>query len=80
MRIRLRQEQYYIRVKGHLQAAWFERCNGLTSVSEDGGEAIISGPIVVHSVLHGVLARVHALNLPSVSVSKDEPRLDDIFT
>jgi ABC-2 type transport system ATP-binding protein len=74
-----RQERYTIRVKGHLSAAWSEWFDGLTVVNEDAGEAVISGQIPDQSALHGVLARIHALNLPLLNVSRTEPSLDDVF-
>jgi ABC-2 type transport system ATP-binding protein len=74
------QERYSIRVKGHLSDAWSEWFDGLTIVNESGDEAVISGPVADQSALHGLLARVHALNLPLLSVSRDEPKLEDVFT
>jgi ABC-2 type transport system ATP-binding protein len=75
-----RQERYTIRVKGHLGAAWSEWFDGLSVVNEQGGEVVISGPIADQSALHGVLARIHALSLPLLNVSRDEPRLEEVFT
>jgi ABC-2 type transport system ATP-binding protein len=75
----LRQERYTIRVKGHLGAAWSEWFDGLNVVNEQGGEGVISGPIADQSALHGVLARIHALNLPLLNVSRAEPSLEDVF-
>jgi ABC-2 type transport system ATP-binding protein len=75
-----RQERYSIRVKGHLSPSWSEWFDGLTMVNEEGGDAVISGPIADQSALHGVLARVHALNLTLIDVSRSEPSLDDVFT
>lgn len=76
----LRQERYTIRVKGHLSPAWSEWFDGMTVANEDGGEAAISGLIADQSALHGVLARIHALNLPLLSVSRAEPSLGEILT
>jgi ABC-2 type transport system ATP-binding protein len=76
----LRQDRCTIRVKGHLSTTWSEWFDGLTVVNEDGGKAVISGPIADQSALHGVLGRIHALNLPLLSVSCTEPSLDDILT
>jgi ABC-type multidrug transport system ATPase subunit len=75
-----RQERYVIRIKGHLSATWSDWFDGLTVVNEDGGEAVISGPIADQSALHGLLARIHALNLPLLNVSRVEPGLEDILT
>jgi ABC-2 type transport system ATP-binding protein len=75
-----RRDRYSIRVKGHLGAAWSEWFDSLAVVNEEGGEAVISGPIADQSALHGVLARIHALNLPLLSLSRAEPSMDDVFS
>ena len=74
-----RQERYTIRVKGR-RPTWSEWFDDMTIVNEEGGEAVISGPIPDQSALHGILARVHTLNLTLISVSRSEPSLDDLFT
>jgi len=74
-----RQERYTIRVKGHLSPTWSEWFDGLTVENEEGGEAVISGPIADQSALHGILARIHALNLALIGVSRTEPSLDGEF-
>jgi hypothetical protein len=61
---------YRIRVKGHLQddwSAWFE---GLKVTNEDNGEAVLGGPLPDQAALHAVLKRLHALNVPLLSVNR----------
>ncbi len=76
----LRSEQYEIRVKGHLNSAWSEWFDGLTITNAENGEATITGAIPDQAALHGLLARVHALNLPLLGVRPIEPDVDDVFT
>jgi hypothetical protein len=59
----MRQECYEIHVKGHLSGDWSDWFDGLTVTNLDGGEARICGPIPDQAALHGVLARLYALNL-----------------
>jgi hypothetical protein len=63
--------RYEIRLAGHLDARWASWFDGLT-LSHDGDETVISGPIADQAALHGVLARVRDLGLPLVSVSRDD--------
>jgi hypothetical protein len=68
---------YEIRVKGYLSADWSDWFDHLTIANTENGEAIISGPIRDQAELHGILARVHALNLPLLAVSRIERDVDD---
>lgn len=64
---------YQIRVRGHLGshgAAWFE---GLTITNEEGGDAILEGPLADQAALYGVLIRVRDLGLPLLSVTLVSP-------
>ncbi|MCI0440148.1 MAG: ABC transporter ATP-binding protein [Chloroflexi bacterium] len=72
-----RTERYEIRVKGHLdgQAASF----GGMEVSHDNGDAILTGAISEPSELHRALARLGALGLPVLSVTRAEPDLEEVF-
>jgi ABC-2 type transport system ATP-binding protein len=72
------EERYSIRVKGHLGPSWSEWFDGLTVVNEEGGAARITGRIPDQAALHGVLARIHALNLPLLDVRRAAPSLDEI--
>ncbi|MFC5467304.1 hypothetical protein ACFPPD_01140 [Cohnella suwonensis] len=59
---------YKIRIKGHLDARWVDRFEGLSFTHESDGTTILSGPVVDQAALHGLLRRVRDLGLPLVSV------------
>lgn len=64
---------YQIRVRGHLGdhgAAWFD---GLTITNEEGGDAILEGPLADQAALYGVLIRVRDLGLPLLAVTLVPP-------
>ena len=65
-----RVEHYAIRVKGHLDPRWSEWFEGLTVTLVEGGETILSGPIVDQAALHGVLNKIRDLGLPLLSVTR----------
>jgi hypothetical protein len=64
---------YYIRVKGHLDDRWSEWFDGLTISNRPNGHAVLYGPIVDESALHGVLAKVRDLGLPLIVVRRVSP-------
>jgi hypothetical protein len=59
---------YQIRLAGHLGHQWADWFEGLTISLEDGGETLLSGPVVDQAALHGVLKKVRDLGLPLLSV------------
>ncbi len=64
---------YEIRIKTHLQGClqeWFEGMN-ITDLGK--GEAILSGPIVDQSALHGLLAKARQHHLVLISIKKIDP-------
>jgi len=61
---------YQIRIKGHLGNEWTDWFEGLTITLEEGGDTLLTGPIVDQSALHGVLKKVRDLGLPLVSVNQ----------
>ena len=71
------QEQYYIRVKGHLGPQWNDWFDGLTITNVENGEAILSGTIVDQAALHGVLMKVRDLALPLIAVYRVGPSEED---
>ncbi len=63
---------YQIRITGQLDARWADWFAGLT-ITQDGGDTLISGPVVDQAALHGLLKRVRDLGMPLVSVGPVEP-------
>lgn len=69
--------RYEIRVKGHLDARWADRFEGLSFTHESDGTTILSGPVVDQAALHGLLRKVRDLGLPLVGVSPIKPSSAD---
>ena len=55
---------YEIRLKGHLDARWAERFEGLSFSHARDGTTILSGPVVDQAALYGLLRQVRDLALP----------------
>jgi hypothetical protein len=64
---------YEIRLKGHLDGRWAEWFEGLTITLEEGGDTLLTGPVVDQAALHGLLKKARDLGLPLVSVKPVEP-------
>lgn len=65
--------RYEIRIKGHLDARWTDRFEGLSFAHESDGTTILSGPVVDQAALHGLLRRVRDLGMPLLSVIRLTP-------
>ena len=63
---------YQVRLTGEPDARWADWFEGLT-ITLDGGDTLITGPVVDQAALHGLLKRVRDLGMPLVSVSPVEP-------
>ncbi|MBN2047658.1 MAG: hypothetical protein JW750_07450 [Anaerolineaceae bacterium] len=63
---------YQIRVEGVLPEHWGDWFGGLSLENDPNGESTLSGVIVDQSALLGVLIHLHGLNLPLISVIRDE--------
>ena len=59
---------YAVRVKGHLDARWESRFDGLSLTQEADGTTLIQGSIPDQAALHGLLHTVRDLGLALVSV------------
>ena len=64
---------YRIRIKGHLGREWTDWFGGLTITLEEGGDTLLTGPVVDQAALHGLLKKVRDLGMPLVSVCPVEP-------
>jgi hypothetical protein len=64
---------YQIRIKGHLGSQWMDWFDGLTITLEEGGDTLLTGPVVDQAALHGLLKKIRDLGTPLVSVSPLEP-------
>jgi hypothetical protein len=63
--------QYYeIRLRGHLEARWSNRFEGLTITLEEDGNTLLSGPVTDQAALHGLLKKGRDLGMPLISVNR----------
>jgi hypothetical protein len=60
---------FQIRLKGHLGSEWTDWFGGLTITLEEGGDTLLTGPVVDQAALHGLLRTIRDLGIPLVSVS-----------
>ena len=63
---------YQIRITGQLGSRWADWFEGLT-ITLDGSDTLITGPVVDQAALQGLLKRVRDLGMPLVSVNHVEP-------
>ena len=62
--------QYEFRLRGHLGPRWTAWFDGLSVTNEDGGIAVIRGPVVDQAALHGLLQKLRDVGLPLLSVTQ----------
>jgi hypothetical protein len=55
-----------------IDGEWSEWFDGLSITLENNGEAILTGPIVDQTALHGVLIKIRDLGLPLISLARIE--------
>ena len=70
--------RYELRLKGHLDARWADRFDGLSFSHARDGTTILAGPVVDQAALHGVLRTVRDLGLPLLSVLHVGPEQADV--
>jgi hypothetical protein len=69
---------YQITVEGTLDEAWSDWFEGLT-ISQQGHETLLTGPVRDQSALHGILVRIRDLGLPLLSIRRvrENPHEDE---
>jgi hypothetical protein len=60
---------YQIRLEGHLGSGWTNWFEGMTITLEEGGDTLLTGPMLDQAALHGLLKKVRDLGIPLISVS-----------
>jgi hypothetical protein len=64
---------YQIRVKGQLGRQWTDWFEGMTITLEEGGDTLLTGPVVDQAALHGLLRKVRDLGIPLISAIHVNP-------
>ena len=64
---------YQIRIKGHLGPRWTGWFEGMTITLEEGGDTLLTGPVVDQAALHGLLRKVRDLGMPLISAVRVKP-------
>ncbi len=65
---------YQIKIEGHLGPQWTDWFGGLMISLEEGGETLLTGPVVDQAALYGLLKKVRDLGMPLLSVVRVTPR------
>lgn len=68
---------YQIRIKGHLGSGWTNWFEGMTITLEEGGDTLLTGPVLDQAALHGLLKKVRDLGIPLISVIRIKPGQGD---
>ena len=66
---------YQIKIEGHLGPQWADWFGGLMISLEEGGETLLTGPVVDQAALYGLLKKVRDLGMPLLSVVRVKPSL-----
>ncbi len=64
---------YQIRVRGHLDERRIQRFEGMAATLLEGGETLLTGPIVDQAALHGILSRIRDMGVTLVEVCCVDP-------
>lgn len=68
---------YQIKIKGYLDSEWSDWFEGLAVMQTEGGDTLLTGPVVDDAALHGLLKKVRDLGMPLISVNQIEEGLID---
>ena len=68
---------YQIKVKGQLDSSRSEWFEGWTITPKDDETTLLTGRVADQSALHGILIKIHNLNLPIVTVNCVEPEQEE---
>lgn len=63
---------YEIQVRAHLNSDWADWFGGLAIRNLDDGRGVLTGVVPDQTALMGILNRIHALNIPLLSVNSIE--------
>lgn len=70
----MKPEWYEIQLRGQLGAGWSDWFDGMEVQALENGGTLLRGPLADQAALHGVLARVYALNLTLLALRRVEPK------
>jgi len=62
-----------IRIKGHLSHHWTDWFGEVTITLENNGNPLLTGPVVDHAALHGLLKKGAIGESPLLSVNRVNP-------
>jgi hypothetical protein len=65
---------YEIHVKEHLDSCWSDWFAGLTVTNEANGQTVLTGEVIDLAALHGLLSKVHGLQLTLLSLRAVETK------
>ncbi len=67
---------YQIRLKGQLSSRWADWFDGLAITLVEGGDTLLTGPVVDQAALYSLLKKVRDLGMPLLAFNNIEPDQD----
>ena len=64
---------YRIRIEGHLGPGWNDWFGGMSITQQEGGDTLLTGPVVDQAALHALLRKVRDLGMPLISAVRVTP-------
>ena len=64
---------YQIKVKSHLSSDWTDWFDGLTITPEEGGDTLLTGPVIDQAALYGLIKKVRDLGMTLISLNPVQP-------